>query len=77
MLRVYARGFGLPTKKVVNMKKQVENIVRHSEVSEKAIEAYLVKRCKESGLLCLKYSNANKTWIIKFGLLAVSRKLTN
>ena len=28
------------------MKKQVENIVRHSEVSEKAIEAYLVKRCK-------------------------------
>ena len=43
------------------MKKQVENIVRHSEVSEKAIEAYLVKRCKESGLLCLKYSNANTT----------------
>ena len=33
------------------MKKQVENIVRQ----------YLVKRCKESGLLCLKYSNANTT----------------
>ena len=61
MLPAYARGIGLPTKKVVNMKKQVENIVRHSEVSEKAIEAYLVKRCKESGLLCLKYSNANTT----------------
>ena len=43
------------------MRKNVENIVRHSEVSEKAIEAYLVKRCKESGLLCLKYSNANTT----------------
>ncbi len=43
------------------MKKKVENIVRHSEVSEKAIEAYLVRRCKESGLLCLKYSNANTT----------------
>ena len=42
MLPAYARGIGLPTKKVVNMKKQVENIVRHSEVSEKAIEAYLV-----------------------------------
>ena len=43
------------------MRKKVENIVRHSEVSEKAIEAYLVRRCKESGLLCLKYSNANTT----------------
>ena len=61
MLPAYARGIGLPTKKVVNMKKQVENIIRHSEVSEKAIEAYLVRRCKESGLLCLKYSNANTT----------------
>lgn len=43
------------------MRKKVENIVRYSEVSEKAIEAYLVRRCKESGLLCLKYSNANTT----------------
>lgn len=43
------------------MKKSIENIVRHSEVSEKAIEAYLNKRCKENGLLCLKYSNANVT----------------
>lgn len=43
------------------MKKSIENIVKHSEVSEKAIEAYLNKRAKESGLLCLKYSNANTT----------------
>ena len=43
------------------MKKSVENIVRHSEVSEKAIEAYLSKRVKEANLLCLKYSNANTT----------------
>lgn len=43
------------------MKKNVENIVRHSEVSEKAIEAYLNKRAKENGLLCLKYANANVT----------------
>lgn len=43
------------------MKRNVENIVRHSEVSEKAIEAYLNKRAKESGLLCLKYSNSNVT----------------
>lgn len=43
------------------MKKSIENIVRHSEVSEKAIEAYLNKRAKESGLLCLKYSNSNVT----------------
>lgn len=43
------------------MKKNIENIVKHSEVSEKAIEAYLNKRAKESGLLCLKYSNANTT----------------
>lgn len=43
------------------MKKSIENIVRHSEVSEKAIEAYLNKRAKENGLLCLKYANANVT----------------
>ena len=43
------------------MKRSIENIVKHSEVSEKAIESYLNKRAKESGLLCLKYSNANTT----------------
>ena len=35
----------------------IENIVKHAEVSEKAIEAYLVQRVKEQGGLCLKYSN--------------------
>lgn len=39
------------------MKKSVENIVRHADVSEKAIEAYLVRRVKELGGVCLKYSN--------------------
>ncbi len=43
------------------MKKSIENIVRHSEVSEKEIEKYLCKRMKEIGLLCIKYSNANET----------------
>lgn len=43
------------------MKKNIENIVKHSEVSEKAIEAYLSKMAKEHGWLCLKYSNANVT----------------
>ena len=43
------------------MKKNIENIVRHSEVSEKEIEKYLCKRMKEIGLPCIKYSNANET----------------
>lgn len=43
------------------MKQSITNIIRHSEVSEKAIETYLNKRTKESGLLCLKYANANVT----------------
>lgn len=38
---------------------KVENIVRHAEVSEKAIERYLVERVKELGGICLKYSNPN------------------
>lgn len=44
-----------------NMKKSIESIVRHSEVSEKAIEAYLNRQAKENNLLCLKYANANVT----------------
>lgn len=39
------------------MKKNIEKIVHHSEVSEKAIEGYLVKKIKEQGLVCLKYNN--------------------
>lgn len=41
------------------MDRKIDNIVRHAEVSEKAIEAYLVKRVKELGGVCLKYSNPN------------------
>ena len=35
----------------------IDRIVNHAEVSEKAIERHLVKRCAEIGLPCLKYSN--------------------
>ena len=41
------------------MKKSVENIVRHSEVSEKAIEKYLSGEVAKAGGICLKYSNPN------------------
>lgn len=37
----------------------IENITRHAEVSEKAIERYLVQQAKQNGLPCLKYSNPN------------------
>lgn len=39
------------------MDKKIENIVRHADVSEKAIEAYLVRKVKDMGGVCLKYSN--------------------
>jgi len=39
------------------MDRKIENIVRHADVSEKAIEAYLVRRVKDLGGVCLKYSN--------------------
>lgn len=39
--------------------KKLENITRHSEVSEKAIEKYLVESVRAIGGICLKYSNAN------------------
>lgn len=41
------------------MKKNIENIVKHSEVSEKAIERYLFDCVREAGGVCLKYSNPN------------------
>lgn len=40
------------------MRKKIEKIVRHSEVSEKAVERYLSDSVKLSGGICLKYSNA-------------------
>lgn len=39
----------------------IGHIARHSSESEKAIEAYLVKRVKEMGGVCLKYSSASIT----------------
>lgn len=39
------------------MKKDLVNIVRHAEVSEKAIEQFLANRVKRMGGVCLKYSN--------------------
>lgn len=40
---------------------KVENIVRHAEVSEKAIERYLCEVVKKLGGVCLKYSNPGAT----------------
>lgn len=39
------------------MCRRINEIVRHSEVSEKAIERYLVAEVEKRGGLCLKYSN--------------------
>lgn len=39
------------------MEKKIENIVKHADVSEKVTEAYLVRRIKDLGGVCLKYSN--------------------
>jgi len=35
--------------------------MKHSETSEKAIEAYLVRRTKEAGGICLKFSSFIQT----------------
>lgn len=40
-------------------KRNIENLTHHADVSEKAIERYLVEQAKQNGLLCLKYSNPN------------------
>lgn len=40
-------------------KKDLSHITHHADVSEKAIERYLVEQAKQNGLLCLKYSNPN------------------
>ena len=39
--------------------KKLEHITKHAEVSEKAIEKYLVDAVKSIGGICLKYQNAN------------------
>ena len=38
-------------------KRSIENITHHADVSEKAIERYLVEQAKQNGLPCFKYSN--------------------
>lgn len=40
-------------------KRSIENLTHHADVSEKAIERYLVDQAKQNGSLCLKYSNPN------------------
>lgn len=42
------------------MERKIRNIVRHAEVSEKAIEKYLTERVRQAGGLCLKYANMNE-----------------
>ena len=39
---------------------KTERLIKHSEVSEKATERYLVERIKDLGGICLKYSNPNR-----------------
>ena len=39
------------------MKQSIEKIVKHAEVSEKAIEQYLTDSVKKLGGICLKYTN--------------------
>lgn len=46
------------TKNSVDMKKNIANIVKHADVSEKMIERYLCDSVKQMGGVCLKYSNA-------------------
>ena len=41
------------------MTKSIENILRHSELSEKSIERYLFDSVRLAGGVCLKYSNPN------------------
>lgn len=41
----------------MTMEKKIEKIVRHADVSEKAIERYLCDVVKQLGGVCLKYSN--------------------
>ena len=43
------------------MNKQLIKLVRQSEMSEKAIEQYLVKQVRKAGGICLKYSNPGET----------------
>jgi hypothetical protein len=39
------------------MKREIENIVKHSVLSEKAIEKYLVEQVRSWGGVCVKFSS--------------------
>lgn len=43
------------------MKQSIEKIAKHSEVSEKSIERYLVRKVHELGGLCLKFASSFET----------------
>lgn len=55
------RGAEKEDREMGNAKKSIENITRHSEESEKAIERYLVAYTEALGGVCLKYSNPGMT----------------
>lgn len=62
ILKVFAPAYARETTPKISQemdKRIIENLTRHADVSEKAIERYLVERCREHGLPCLKYSNPN------------------
>lgn len=42
-------------------KRGMSALVHHAEMSEKAIERYLVGECGKRGWLCLKYANMNES----------------
>lgn len=41
------------------MKRSITKIVNHAQISEKAIERYLIDKVEALGGICLKYHNAN------------------
>lgn len=41
--------------------RQIERIARRAQVSEKAIEEYLVRTARANGLACLKYTNPHES----------------
>lgn len=42
----------------MTVRRSIEKIVKHADVSEKMIERYLCDSIKQMGGVCLKYSNA-------------------
>lgn len=41
------------------LRRSIDNVAAHADISEKAIERYLVEQARQNGLPCLKYSNPN------------------